>query len=161
VSDFLIALEQSALGVFMRTSSLWIYPFINLLHIFGISLLFGAVAIIDLRLLGVWRRVSLPAITDVSVPVSTAGFALAAVTGVPLLATKATEYIGNPYLLMKFGAIAVGVLNVIVLNVSPAWRARRVRELELPEQRRLALFAAVSLAAWITAISAGRLIAYW
>ena len=161
MSEFLIGLEQSALGVFMRTSSLWIYPLVNLLHIFGISLLFGSVAIIDLRLLGAWRRVSLPAITDVSVPVSTAGFALAAFTGVPLLATKSTEYIGNPYLLIKFGAIAVGIVNVIALNLSPAWRARRLRDLQPREQRRLALFAGVSLAAWITAISAGRLIAYW
>ena len=154
-------LERSALGEFMRTSSLWIYPVVNLLHIFGIAALFGAAAIIDLRLLGLWRGVSLAAISQAAVPVSAAGFALAVATGLPLLATKSTEYIGNPYLLVKFSAIFIGAINVAVLNLSPAWKARRERELESHERRRLAVFGGVSLAAWVTAVAAGRLIAYW
>ena len=154
-------LERSALGEFMRTSSLWIYPVVNLLHIFGIAALFGGAAIIDLRLLGVWRGVSLAAISQAAVPVSAAGFGLAVMTGLPLLATKSTEYIGNPYLPIKFCAILVGVINVALLNLSPAWKARRERELESHERRRLAVFGGVSLAAWVTALAAGRLIAYW
>lgn len=154
-------LESSALGVFMRTSSLWIYPIVNLLHIFGIAALFGSAAIIDLRLLGLWRRSPLAAIADAAVPVTTGGFILAVLTGVPLLATKSTEYIGNPYLPIKFAAIGLGVLNVVLLNLSPAWKARGVRELDPRERRTLAIFGGLSLAAWIAAISAGRLIAYW
>jgi hypothetical protein len=161
VAEALVWLEQSALGHFMRTSSLWVYPIVNLLHVFGIASLFGAAAIIDLRLLGAWRGTSLTAISEVAVPVSTAGFALAAATGVALLATKSTEYIGNPFLLIKFGAIAAGVINVGLLNRSAAWRARRSRELQPNEQRRLAVFGGVSLASWIAAVAAGRLIAYW
>ena len=154
-------LERSALGEFMRTSSLWIYPLVNLLHIFGIAALFGGAAIIDLRLIGLWRRAPLAAISEATVPVATAGFVLAAFTGVILLATKSTEYIGNPYLFIKFSAIFVGLINVGLLNRSAAWKARRDRELELHERRRLAVFGGVSLAAWITAVAAGRLIAYW
>ena len=158
---FLIWLERSALGEFMRTSSLWIYPAVNLLHIFGIAALFGGAAVIDLRLLGLWRRASLAAITEAAVPVSAAGFVLAVPTGIVLLATKSTEYIGNPYLLIKFSAIFVGLINVALLNLSPAWKARRERELASHERRRLAMFGGVSLAAWVTAVAAGRLIAYW
>ena len=66
--EALVWLEQSALGELMRTSSLWTYPVVNLLHIFGIAALFGAATIIDLRLLGVWRRVPLAAISDAAVP---------------------------------------------------------------------------------------------
>jgi hypothetical protein len=154
-------LESSALGVFMRTSSLWIYPIVNLLHIFGIAALFGSAAIIDLRLLGFWPRSPVAAITDAAVPVTTGGFILAVLTGVPLLATKSTEYIGNPYLPIKFAAIGLGVLNVVLLNLLPAWKARGARELDPRERRTLAIFGGLSLAAWITAISAGRLIAYW
>ena len=161
MADVLVWLESSALGVFMRTSSLWIYPIVNLLHIFGIAALFGSVAIIDLRLLGLWRRASLASITDAAVPVTTAGFILAVLTGVPLLATKSTEYIGNPYLPIKFSAIGLGVLNVVLLNLSPAWKARGTRDLQPREQRTLAIFGGISLAAWMTAVSAGRLIAYW
>lgn len=157
----LLWLERSALGEFMRTSSLWVYPIVNLLHIFGIAALFGGAAIIDLRLLGLWRRAPLAAITEAAVPVSAAGLVLAASTGLALLATKSTEYIGNPYLLIKFSAILVGLINVALLNLSPAWKARGKRELESHERRRLALFGGVSLAAWVTAVAAGRLIAYW
>ncbi len=154
-------LEQSALGELMRTSSLWTYPIVNLLHIFGIAALFGAATIIDLRLLGVWRRIPLASISDVAVPVATGGFFLAATMGVGLLAANSTEYIGNPFLLIKFGAIGVGLTNVALLNASAAWKARRVREPQPNEQRRLALFGGISLAAWIAAVTAGRLIAYW
>ena len=157
----LVWLEQSALGEFMRTSSLWTYPIVNLLHIFGIAALFGAVAVIDLRLLGVKRRIALDAITDMAIPVSTAGFFIAVTTGPALLAANASEYIGNPFLLIKFAAIGVGVLNVLVLNRSRVWKERRAGELQPGDQRRLAIFGGISLAAWITAITAGRLIAYW
>ena len=42
--------------------------------------------------------------------------AAAATSGVCLLATKATEYVGNPFLYVKFPAIAVGVLNALMLH---------------------------------------------
>jgi hypothetical protein len=154
-------MEHSALGGFMRESSLWTYPIVNLSHVFGIAVLFGAVVIIDLRLIGLWRKVPLTALTDAAIPVAIAGFLLAIVTGTGLLATKSTEYIGNPYLLIKFSAIAVGVINAVFLNLSPAWRARRERELSANEGRQLALFGGVSLTCWVVAVSAGRLIAYW
>ena len=159
--EALIWLEQSALGELMRTSSLWTYPIVNLLHIFGIAALFGGATIIDLRLLGVWRRVPLADVSDTAVPVSRAGFFLAAATGVGLLAANSTEYIGNPFLLIKFGAIAAGLTNVGLLNLSPAWKAHRQRELQPSERRRLAIFGGISLATWVTAVAAGRLIAYW
>jgi hypothetical protein len=149
------------MGELMRSSSLWTYPVVNLLHIFGIAALFGGATIIDLRLLGVWRSVPLGAISDTAVPVSTAGFFLAAATGVGLLAANATEYIGNPFLLIKFTAIVIGLINVALLNLSPAWQARRWRELQPYERRRLAVFGGVSFATWVTAVAAGRLIAYW
>jgi hypothetical protein len=161
VRDVLLWLEHSALGELMRTSSLWTYPIVNLLHIFGIAALLGAAGIIDLRLLGVWRRIPLASVSDIAVPVSAGGFLLAAPTGLALLATNPADYIGNPFLLIKFGAIAVGLVNVALLNLSPAWKARRQRELQPAERTRLAVFGAVSLAAWISAAAAGRFIAYW
>ena len=159
--EALFWLEQSALGEVMRTSSLWTYPIVNLLHIFGIASLFGAAAIIDLRLLGIWRRIPLAAVSYVAVPVSTAGFFLATTTGAALLATNSTEYIGNPFLLIKFASIAVGLINVALLNLSPAWKARAKREPLPKERQRLAVFGGISLAAWVSAVAAGRFIAYW
>lgn len=145
----------------MRTSSLWTYPAVNVLHVFGIAALFGAAMIIDLRLVGVWRRVPLRSITDVAVPVAAGGFLLAITTGAGLLATQATEYLGNPFLLVKFAAIAVGLANAAAVRASPAWQDRGLRDLSTRERRHLAVVGSVSLVSWVAAIAAGRLIAYW
>jgi hypothetical protein len=155
------ALQGSALGHFMRESGPWTYAIVNLCHILGVASLFGSVLVLDLRLLGVWRRIPLAALAGATVPVATVGFVVAATTGLGLLATKATEYAGNPFFAIKFPAIALGLINVLVLNRSRAWQARGARELSRRENRQLALMGGLSLACWLTAITAGRMIAYW
>lgn len=145
----------------MRESGVWTYGVVNLFHILSVAALFGSVLLLDLRLLGLWRKVPLAAMSTVVLPIAKTGFALAALSGVCLLATKATEYVGNPFLYIKFPAIALGLLNVAVLNSFPAWREHRMRDLSAPEQSRLALFGGTSLLCWLTAVTAGRMIAYW
>jgi hypothetical protein len=159
--DLLAWMQTSALGHFMRESGPWTYAVVNLTHILGVASLFGSVLVLDLRLLGVWRRTPLAALADAAAPVAACGFALAATSGIGLLATKATEYEGNPFLYIKFPAIAIGLINALTLRLSPAWRVRGTRELSRRERRQLAWMGAMSLACWLTAISAGRLIGYW
>ena len=159
--DFMMWMQTSALGHFMRESGPWTYAIVNLSHILGVASMFGALVILDLRLMGVWSRTPLAALAEAAAPVAAFGFALAATSGIGLLATKATEYIGNPFLYIKFPAVAIGVVNALVLNFSPAWRARGTRELSQRENRQLAWMGGTSLACWLTAIGAGRMIAYW
>jgi hypothetical protein len=161
VLGFMTWLETSALGHFMRESGPWTYALVNLAHILGIASLFGAILIVDLRLLGVWRRIPLAALADTAAPVAAFGLALALISGTGLLATKATEYVGNPFIYIKFPAIALGIANALAVRRSEGWRARASRELSPVETRRLAWMGALSLASWLTAIAAGRLIAYW
>ena len=159
--EFLAWLEGSALGHLMRESGVWTYGCVNLVHILGVASLFGAVLVLDLRLLGLWRKVALPAITEPTVPIAATGFIIAAISGVCLLATKATEYAGNPFLYIKFPAIGLGLLNVAALSSSSAWKQHKVRELSSRERSRLALMGGISLFCWLTAITAGRMIGYW
>src|SRR5574341_865653 len=148
-------MEASALGHAMRDNGVWTYGIVNLAHILGVSTLFGSILLLDLRLLGLWRRVPLAALSAVTVPVATIGFIVAATTGLGLLATKATEYVGNPFLLIKFPAIALGIVNVALIMRSTAWRAKGVRDLSHAENRQLAVMGGVSLLCWTTAITAG------
>ena len=159
--DLLIWIEATGLGHLMRESGPWTYAIVNLAHIIGVSSLFGSLLVLDLRLLGFWRRVRLDELSSVVTPIAITGFALAATTGAAMLATKATAYVGNPFLLIKFPAIAIGLINVGVLKLTPAWRARGVRELTLGESRQLAVMGGISLLSWLTAVSAGRMIGYW
>jgi len=161
VADLLVWLEGSALGHAMRNAGVWTYGIVNLTHILGVSSLFGSVLVLDLRLIGLWRRVPLGAIARPTVPIATAGFIVAATSGVCLITTNGSEYVGNPFLLIKFPAIFLGVVNVAILSRLPAWKARETREVTESEERVLSVFGAISLLSWLTAIGAGRLIGYW
>ena len=158
---FLGWIEASSLGHVMRESGPWTYAVVNVGHVLSVASLFGSVLVIDLRLLGLGRRIPIAAVAAATAPVTACGAALAFVTGSALLATKATAYVNNPFLLVKFPAIALGLLNVLVLNLLPAWKARGTRELSRAEHRQLAMMGAASLACWLTAVSAGRMIGYW
>jgi hypothetical protein len=158
----LLWIEATSLGHVMRESGPWTYAIVNLTHVLAVSALFGSVLVLDLRLLGLWsRRVRIADLSTVIMLVAMVGFVLAITTGAALLATKATAYVDNPFLLIKFPAIAVGVVNAAVLNFTRAWQEVRVRELTTQERRQLAVFGGVSLTAWATAITCGRMIGYW
>ena len=154
-------LEMSALGVAMRETGVWTYALVNLAHIFGISLLFGAIVVLDLRLLGVWSKIPLDLMAKPTTIVAGTGFAVAIVSGPALLATKATEYIGNPFLPIKLVAIVLGVINLIILHNLPAWKERANPQMGAAKRRQLAFAGSASLACWITVISAARMIAYY
>jgi hypothetical protein len=154
-------LEHSPLGAFTRSLGVWSYGVINLAHILGIILLFGSILILDLRLLGAWRQVPLATLSRPTTTMARIGFVLAVSSGIPMLTVKTTDYIGNPFLLIKFPAIALALVNVWLVHRSEAWRAHRVRELMPSERHRLKVGAALSLAFWLTAITSGRMIGYW
>ena len=154
-------LEASALGHAMRDHGVWTYGVVNLLHILGVSALFGSVLVLDLRLLGAWRQIPLVSVAGTTLPIARVGFVLAVATGLGLLATKATEYVGNPFLLIKFPAIGVALVNALVIERLPAWKARAVRDANERERRQLVIVGAISLVSWLTAVSAGRMIGYW
>src|SRR5262245_9868331 len=108
----------------MRSSGVWAYGVVNLIHILGVASLFGSVLALDLRLLGAWRRVPLASVARPAVPIAATGFVVAALSGICLITTNATEYVGNPFLLIKFPAIGAGLVNVAVLSRMSAWKAR-------------------------------------
>jgi hypothetical protein len=158
---FLQWLEGSPIGHLMRESGTWTYAFVNLGHILGIALLFGAIALLDLRLLGAWRGIPLAALTRPAVTVAGTGVALALATGIPMFATKATDYADNRFLFAKFALVGLALLNVLAIHRSKAWQAHHSRALTREEERRLALMAGISLSLWLCAIACGRMAGYW
>jgi hypothetical protein len=161
LAQFAAWLEGSFLGHAMRDSGVWTYGVVNLAHILGISLLFGSIAVLDLRLIGLWRQVPLAALSKPIVPMAAIGFLLASTTGLGLLATKTTDYLGNPFLYAKFPIIGLALLNVLLLHRSPAWKAHRLRDLSDAEKSKLARMGGASFVFWLAAISTGRMIGYW
>lgn len=120
----------------------------------GVALLVGAIAVLDLRLLGLWRAVPVALLARPTAAVAATGLGLAFATGPLLLTVRATEYVENPFLFAKFGAILVGLANLAWLRMAGNWTG------EAHEARRR-WAGLLSLAAWLGALTAGRMIAYW
>ena len=68
--DVLAWIQFSALGVFMRQSGPWTYGIVNLVHILGVATLFGAILLLGLHLIGLWRRAPLGGLARTVVPVA-------------------------------------------------------------------------------------------
>lgn len=148
------ALEASTLAQALRRSAV-LYPLVNAAHVLGIGLLLGAIATLDLRLLGAFRGAPLPVLGPPLVRVAAAGLGLALATGLLLFSVRPVEYAANPAFLAKLGFILLGLLNVLALR--RRW-ARALAGGGIGPALRLA--ALVSLLAWLGALLAGRWIAF-
>lgn len=160
IAEWLTALEATALAKALR-GSVWAYPIVNAAHILGVALLVGAMVPLDLRLLGAWRSVPLAPLWRVLTRTAGAGLALAVVFGVLLFITRATEYAASRLFVAKMAVVLIGVINALVVRLAlPDARLRLTPATgQLPVWLRLA--GGVSLAAWLTALSLGRLVGYF
>ncbi|MFM7786426.1 MAG: hypothetical protein ACKPE6_17580 [Gammaproteobacteria bacterium] len=155
-------LEASALSAFLRGLNIWAYGLINLIHILGISTLFGAVLLLDLKLMGVWRSIPLQGVIRPTVPLAAVGFILAAGSGSLMFSFNTTNYHGNPFLYVKLPVIVFALLNVAITQRLAAWqRAKAGAAAEPGDNRVLALCGALSLLTWTTVVTCGRMIGYW
>lgn len=160
--EWMAWLEASALAEFLRGLGIWTYGLINLAHVLGISLLFGSIVLLDLRLLGVWRSIPVATIARPTVPLAGTGFVLAIASGIMMLSFNTTEYHGNPFLYIKLPLVVVGLINVAVITRLPAWgRAMSGAEPESADPTVLKLAGALSLLIWLTVVVCGRMIGYW
>jgi hypothetical protein len=153
--DFLVSLEQSRFSVWVRESgSLLAFPTILLLHTYGMAVLVGIVAVIDLRILGFAPALPLAPL-EKFLPMLWVAFWINAVTGTILLVADATTKVTNLDFLVKmvFIALGVSVQRMIEQRVF-----RKTSDRPVPANaRRLAV---ASLICWLGAITAGRLLAY-
>lgn len=160
--ELLSLLEESALGELLRDSGVWTYGVLNLAHILGLASLFGAVLLLDLRLLGAWSATQPGALIRPCVPVAAAGFLLAVTSGTLMLSVNATEYFGNIFLYIKLPTIVLGLINIAIVQRVPAWRRAVLGEaLRAGDTTVLAVIGAVSLLIWLTVVACGRMIGYW
>lgn len=140
----------------MRTSA-FAYPAVNLLHVLGLVLLLGAMLLLDLRLLGVGRRLPVPEVSALLTPLAAAGLLILLGTGALLFAADAAPLLRNPLFVPKMACIALGVINAIVFRF--IWAGRLVHWDSVPPlQARLQ--AGASLLLWVAAACLGRLLAY-
>jgi hypothetical protein len=150
--------EATGLGRFMR-EALWAYPATEALHIIGIGLLFGSIAIVDLRLIGLGRGVPVSALARFAVPWSLGGFGLAATTGLLMFTAHAAEFIALPVFMLKMGLIFAGGINAAILHKG-VLRDTRAWDTGAPSPAAAKVAGGVSIVMWIGVVACGRLLAY-
>jgi hypothetical protein len=152
-------LEGTSLAGRIR-DSLLLFPLLESIHVIGLALVFGTIAVIDLRLLGrasterPFRRLA----SDI-LKWTWAAFVLTAATGSLMFLTNAVVYYHNFYFRTKMVLLALAGLNTLAFELTAG---RTVRQWDTapsaPRAGRVA--AALSLAIWIGVIFAGRFIGF-
>ena len=155
--ETLRAIENSGFGIWVRESgSLWSYPTIIFLHSLGLSFLVGVNVALDLRVLGVARRLPLASLEQLF-PIMWAGFWVNTVSGVALLIADASTMLVSVVFLVKMTCIVAAVIDLVVLK-RMLFATVRSESPGLPMQAKV--LAITSLVLWAGAITAGRLTAY-
>jgi len=154
---FANAIEATPLSIWVRESgTIWAYPMIIFLHSVGLAIMVGLNVAIDLRLLGFAPKLPIAPLEKLY-PIMWFGFWINAVTGVLLLIGDAGTMLIAPLFYFKIAVIAASVTILIRIR-------RRVFHDPATAQNLIGrpgkTLAAVSLALWVVAITAGRLTAY-
>ena len=157
MADALHTVEATGLGRFMR-EALWAYPLTEAAHIAGLALLFGSIVVVDLRLIGLGRRVPLDALTAFAVPWSITGFLVAAASGGLMFTAHAAEFLEQPVFMLKMALVLVAGINAALLHTGPLRRLAGDPQADPPTRVRVAAF--VSIVLWLGVITCGRLLAY-
>ena len=139
---------------------MWAYPLVNAGHILGVALLVGSIVPLDLRLLAAWQSWPLAPLWHVLTRTAAVGLVLALVFGSLLFATRATEYAASPFFLVKMVIVLAAAVNALVLRIAfPREALEGKARNPLPWRVRTA--AGFSLAAWLAALTLGRLVGYF
>ena len=151
-------LHDLPLSTLVRESST-VYATIETLHAIGMGILVGTITIVDLRLLGLLKRIPVFMLVNL-LPLIWAGFVINACSGSLMFISDAVAMSTNRIFLTKMGLIFTGfalalALRRLVFRHMAKWSQGGA----IPGSAKI--LACASLLVWYGAITAGRLTAYF
>jgi hypothetical protein len=159
IAGLIASLEASGVATGIR-NSLYLFPLIESLHVIGVTLVFGTILIIDLRLLGLASAGR--AFTAVASDVfrwTWLAFVVAVATGGLMFVTNAGTYYGNAYFRAKMALLVLSGLNMLAFELT-AMRSVRTWDRQAAAPFSGKTIAALSLAIWISVIFLGRWVGF-
>jgi hypothetical protein len=159
ITGVLAWLEASGLATRIR-DSLYLFPFIESAHVIGLTMVFGTIAILDLRLLGLasTRRPFSRVASDI-LKWTWAAFALTVATGLLMFITNAGVYYHNFYFRSKMAMLLCAGINLAVFDRTAGQSIHTWdKEPAAPAAGKAA--AVASLLIWIGIIFLGRWIGF-
>ena len=146
--------ESLWLGQFVVGSN-WLFPVIEAVHLLFLSLLGGAVLVVDLRLLGLGLKGrSASELWRAARPWMIAAVAGMIATGVPLFLSEAIKCYYNDSFWVKMTTLPIAIAFAFTI------RARATEDAVRNTARRQMLVGALSIALWVTVAAAGRWIGF-
>ncbi|GAB7540503.1 DUF6644 family protein [Cupriavidus sp. 8B] len=151
-------IHATGFATVVRESS-WVYPILQVIHVFGMCILAGSVSMFDLRLLGLGRNLSLTQCEKHFLPWAWSGFALMVLTGPTMAIGFIDVFSHNPVMGLKLTLILIAGLNAAFFHARIAPRkAKWDTSVDTPRSAKIA--AIVSLTLWISIITMGKLLGY-
>jgi hypothetical protein len=163
IDSIVTAIHDTGLASYIRgdiPGTEWIFPIIETIHILFLTIVFGTIAMVDMRLLGlVARHVPFTKLYRELIPWTWGAFAGAVVFGSILATGKIEDYAHNPQFLAKFVLMALAGANMLAFHVG-AYRNVGTwdKMVSTPTGARVA--GALSLTFWIGVIFFGRWVGF-
>jgi hypothetical protein len=150
---------DTQIGTMVRESAL-LFPWLEVVHVIGVSTVVGSIAIVDLRLLGVASTTyPISRLTKSMLPLTWTGFALAVVSGLLMFSAKPVAYFENFAFQLKMLTLLAAGLNMAVFHLLtmrglPLWD----RDAPVPTAAKAA--GLLSIIIWISILAFGRWIGF-
>src|SRR5439155_10183464 len=126
----------------------WVWPTAETLHFIGLSMLMGVVGLIDLRLLGLAKRVPFAALHRL-LPWGISGFLICFSTGVVFFTGDSLQYVNNWVFWYKMLFLVLAGLNVGTFYVTGMFNAAEKLAAGEDAPRGAKVIAVLSLVLWI------------
>ena len=135
----------------------WLWPVLEIIHFIGLSIMLGALLIIDARLLGMLRTYDAGSVKRL-VPLVWVGFCINLASGTMFFVGDPMRYSANIGFRLKMLLILIAGLNVVVYQLQVRPQMTGWNTVSMPTVARLVAIA--SLATWGGVLLLGRLIPY-
>ena len=136
----------------------WLFPLMETLHFVGLSVMFGALLVVDLRVMGVSRFINMKAAMQF-IPVAIIAFSVNLVTGICFLFADPFRYFPNMGFQWKMGLIFIAGVNALWFWYGEHRELERLADGEDADFR-AKFIALLSLLIWVAVIVFGRMIPY-
>jgi uncharacterized membrane protein len=138
------------------TANPWVWPAAETLHFIGLSLMFGVLFVVNLRLLGGIRAVSFASVHRL-LPWGMLGFGVNLVTGMLFFIAAPEQYTNNGPMFWKVGFMMIAGADLLYLTVfDKLWALEPGDDTTILDK----VIAASAIGAWVGVIYAGRMLPF-
>ena len=163
IDSIVTAIHDLPLSGYIRgelPGTVWVFPIVETIHILCLVMVFGTIAMVDLRLLGLLgREVPFTKIYRELIPLTWWAFAGAVLSGTILATGKIADYVHSPQFVFKFVLMAAAGVNMALFHAG-AYRQVASWDKATPPPSRARLAGALSLVFWIGVIFSGRWVGF-